>query len=76
MLQPTVKLILSGRGRPMASVPSDIWPVCRKSWSKERELGVTFDTIVDAVGSGGTFAGVCLANRLYGLNKRVVGINV
>ena len=41
-----------------------------------RELGVTFDTIVDAVGSGGTFAGVCLANRLYGLNKRVVGINV
>ena len=43
---------------------------------QERELGVTFDTIVDAVGSGGTFAGVCLANRLYGLNKRVVGINV
>ena len=39
-------------------------------------MGVQFDTIVDAVGSGGTLAGLVLANRLYGLNKRIVGINV
>lgn len=43
---------------------------------QERELGITFDTIVDAVGSGGTLAGLALANQLYRLNKRVVGINV
>ena len=43
---------------------------------QEKKLGVTFDTIVDAVGSGGTFAGLCLANRLYGMQKRMVGVNV
>lgn len=43
---------------------------------QEKEMGVQFDTIVDAVGSGGTLAGLVLANRLYGLNKRIVGINV
>lgn len=43
---------------------------------QEKLLGVTFDTIIDAVGSGGTFAGLCLANRLYGLNKRIAGVNV
>ena len=43
---------------------------------QEKELGVEFDTIVDAVGSGGTLSGLMLANKLYGLNKRIVGINV
>ena len=43
---------------------------------QEKEMGLQFDTIVDAVGSGGTLAGLVLANKLYGLNKRVVGINV
>lgn len=43
---------------------------------QEKLLGVTFDTIIDAVGSGGTFAGLCLANRMYGLNKRIAGVNV
>ena len=43
---------------------------------QEKEMGVQFDTIVDAVGSGGTLAGLVLANRLYGLNKRIVGVNV
>ena len=43
---------------------------------QEKKLGITFDTIVDAVGSGGTFAGLCLANRMYGLNRRIAGVNV
>lgn len=43
---------------------------------QEKELGIEFDTIVDAVGSGGTFAGLCLANRMYGLKKRIAGVNV
>ena len=43
---------------------------------QERQMGLTFDTIVDAVGSGGTFAGLFLANRLLHLEKRVVGINI
>lgn len=43
---------------------------------QEREMGITFDTMVNAVGSGGTLAGLVLANRLYKLGKRVVGINV
>lgn len=43
---------------------------------QEQELGVIFDTLVDAVGSGGTLAGLAFANKLYHLGKRVVGINV
>lgn len=43
---------------------------------QEKELGVVFDTLVDAVGSGGTLAGLAFANKLYHLGKRVVGINV
>ncbi len=43
---------------------------------QERDIGVTFDTLVDAVGSGGTLAGLALANKLFHLGKRVVGINV
>ncbi len=43
---------------------------------QEEELGLSFDTIVVAVGSGGTYAGLYLARKLYGLRARVLGINV
>ena len=43
---------------------------------QEKELGITFDTIVTAVGSGGTFAGLYLGNKLTESNKKIVGINV
>lgn len=43
---------------------------------QESKLGITFDTIVVAVGSGGTYSGLCLANRYYELNKRVIGFAV
>lgn len=44
--------------------------------SQEKELGVKFDAVVVATGSGGTCAGLNLANRLLGLNKKVLGVCV
>lgn len=43
---------------------------------QEKELGIEFDTIVTAVGSGGTYAGLFLENKINNLNKRIIGINV
>lgn len=42
----------------------------------QERLGVSFDAIVSAVGSGGTAAGLELGARLFGLSGRVWGINV
>lgn len=44
--------------------------------SQEREMGVTFDTVVVATGSGGTCAGLNMANRVLRLGKRIVGMCV
>ena len=44
--------------------------------NQESVLDVCFDTIVVAEGSGGTHAGLHLANQLLGLNKRVVSFCV
>ena len=43
---------------------------------QEKEHGIVFDTIVTAIGSGGTFAGLYLGNKLTNSGKKVVGINV
>ena len=43
---------------------------------QEKEYGIVFDTIVTAVGSGGTFAGLYLGNKLTNSGKKIVGINV
>ena len=43
---------------------------------QEKELGITFDTVVVATGSGGTAAGLYLANELHGYGKRVVSMAV
>lgn len=43
---------------------------------QEQELGVTFDAIVLAVGSGGTYSGLFLANKLLGHGAEIIGINV
>lgn len=43
---------------------------------QEQELGVSFDTIVCAVGSGGTYAGLLLANAALGTNRQIVGIPI
>ncbi len=43
---------------------------------QEKEMGVVFDTIVVATGSGGTAAGLNVANKILSLNKRVIGMCV
>ena len=43
---------------------------------QEQEMGITFDTIVVATGSGGTYSGLYLANEVLGLNKKVIGMAV
>lgn len=44
--------------------------------NQEKELGIMFDTVVLATGSGGTYSGLYLANKYYNLQKRVVGFAV
>lgn len=43
---------------------------------QEKQLGLSFDAIVVAVGSGGTYAGLFLAAKLLGLEKAIYGFNV
>lgn len=43
---------------------------------QEKQIGITFDTIVVATGSGGTAAGLYMANELQGLGKRIVSMAV
>jgi D-cysteine desulfhydrase len=42
----------------------------------EKALGIEFDTIVSAVGSGGTSAGLIYGKRIYGLKGNILGVNV
>jgi len=42
----------------------------------EEHHNVKFDYIVCAVGSGGTYAGLLLAQKLHGLNADIIGVNV
>ena len=45
--------------------------------SKQEKLtGTVFDTVVVAVGSGGTYSGLCTANKELSLGKRVLGFAV
>lgn len=44
--------------------------------AQEKEMGVEFDTIVCAVGSGGTYAGLALADHALGLGRRIIGVPV
>ena len=44
--------------------------------NQESALGIRFDTVVVAEGSGGTHAGLHLANKLLGLCKRIVSFCV
>ena len=48
----------------------------REIEEQEKELGIYFDTIIDTVGSGGTFAGLYLSNLIFGKNRRFAGVNV
>ena len=48
----------------------------REILSQEETLGVRFDAVACAVGSGGTLSGLYLGSRLFGAGKRIVGITV
>ncbi len=43
---------------------------------QEKESGIKFDAIVVAVGSGGTYGGLFLANKIMGYDKNIYGVNV
>jgi D-cysteine desulfhydrase len=43
---------------------------------QERQMGINFDAIALAVGSGGTYSGMFLANKLLGHGTKILGINV
>lgn len=43
---------------------------------QEREMNVKFDAVVVATGSGGTYAGLFLANEVHKYGKRIIGMCV
>lgn len=43
---------------------------------QELDLNKIFDTIVCAVGSGGTYAGLVFANQVHGQSKKIIGVNI
>jgi D-cysteine desulfhydrase len=62
-----------------ASYPPGVFGYIRASQEiaeAEKALGIEFDTIVTAVGSGGTSAGLIYGKRIFGLKARVLGVNV
>lgn len=48
----------------------------REILEQEKKLGVKFDAVVCAVGSGGTYSGLYLGNRIFEAGKKIVGITV
>lgn len=44
--------------------------------SQQRQLGIKFDGIFIAVGSGGTYAGLQLANKVFNNDGKIYGVNV
>jgi D-cysteine desulfhydrase len=42
----------------------------------EKALGLEFETIITAVGSGGTYTGLTYGKRIFELEARILGINV
>lgn len=43
---------------------------------QEEAMKVEFDTIIDAVGSGGTYAGLYIGNELNRTKKQIIGFNI
>lgn len=44
--------------------------------NQEKEMGIKFDAVVTAVGSGGTYAGLFLRNKMLENNAKIYGINI
>lgn len=43
---------------------------------QEKQIGIKFDTIIVATGSGGTYAGLCIANKLSNYKRNLIGFTV
>jgi len=43
---------------------------------QEKQLGIEFDAVVIAVGSGGTYGGLFLANKMMNHKAKIYGVNV
>lgn len=43
---------------------------------QEKDMGMEFDAIVAAVGSGGTYSGLLYGNEMNGNNKDIIGFNI
>lgn len=43
---------------------------------QEKQMNIKFDAIVCTVGSGGTYSGLFLGNRIYGNHHRIIGISI
>ena len=62
-----------------ASMPMGAWGyihACEEIAAAETDLGVRFDAIVSAAGSGGTSAGLELGKRLFNLEAKLWAVNV
>jgi D-cysteine desulfhydrase len=60
-------------------MPMGVWGylhACKEIKEAQKELGVVFDAIVCAAGSGGTSAGLELGKRLFDLEAKIWAVNV
>jgi D-cysteine desulfhydrase len=80
-----VKKELAGQGRKAYIIPEGAsnglgcfgyYQCLYEIIEQEKELGITFDTIVVPVGSGGTYSGLYIANKELNAGKRIAGFNV
>jgi D-cysteine desulfhydrase len=52
------------------------YDVMKEIMDQEKTSNITFDTIVTTLGSGGTYAGLMMANKIHSFNKTIVGIPI
>lgn len=43
---------------------------------QEKAMNINFDTVVCTVGSGGTYAGLCLSNKINKYGKKIIGFTI
>jgi D-cysteine desulfhydrase len=80
-----VKKELAGKGRKAYVIPEGAsnglgcfgyYQCLHEITGQEKEMGITFDTIVVPVGSGGTYGGLYIANKELNAGRRIAGFNV
>jgi D-cysteine desulfhydrase len=80
-----VKQELARKGRKAYIIPEGAsnglgcfgyYECLREIVEQEKKMGITFDAIIVPVGSGGTYAGLYMANKESNTGKRIAGFNV